>query len=187
MKIILASDSKKDKDILDLTVMDYKLLSADKKAPRRPRPKNFVKYVKDKAETWTREVMEKYGLKDGKVVGVYTLILQQRKVVPKPRNQKELVRNLKRFSGKTHTVLTGIAVVDARTGKAQKGVSKTKVKFFKLDKTEIEVYSRQIEWVDSPGGYYIHGAGGVFIESLNGDYYNTMGLPLSKIKQMLKE
>ena len=108
MKIILASDSKKDKDLLDLTVMDYQLLNADKKGPKRPRPKDFTKYVKDQAEKYTREVIEKFSLKDGKVVGVYTLVLQKGKVVPKPENQKELIRTLKKFSGKAHTVLTGI-------------------------------------------------------------------------------
>ncbi len=187
MKIILASDSKKDKELLDLTVMEYELLEHKSGYPKNPRSKDFEKYVQNMAKKRTNEVIKKYSLKEGRVVGVYTLVIQGKKVIPRPESEAEVVKVLTALSGKAHTVMTGICVVDTATKKAVTDISKTKVKFFKLDPQEIINYSKIDEWEASPAGYYIHGAAGIFIDTINGDYYNTMGLPLSKIKQLLKD
>jgi septum formation protein len=187
MKIILASDSKKDKDILDLTVMEYELLEHKRGKTRSPRTKDFDKYVKNMARRRTKDVIKKFNLKEGKVVGVHTLVVLHSKILPQPETEEQVIENLKALSGKSHLVLTGICVVNTVNNRSKVDVAKTVVKFFKLSDEEIENYSKIDEWEATPAGYYLHGGGGIFIESIKGGYYNIMGLPLAKIKQMLKE
>lgn len=187
MKIILASDSKQDKEILDLTVLDYETLTPAKGGTRTPKNVDPKKYVKEVAKKKTTNIIKDYDLKEGNVVGVYSVIVLDGKILKRPQKEKDAENILKKLSGKTHTVLTGICVVNPEKKKTRTEVASTRVKFYDLSKHEIGEYIKTREYVDTIGGYDVRGRGGVFIDSINGDYFNLSGLPINKIRKMLKK
>ena len=87
------------------------------------------------------------------------------------------------FRGKTHTVFTGYAVITG--GEAESGYCRTEVKFRELTRAEIERYVRTGEPMDKAGAYGIQGYGCVLVESVCGDYFNVMGLPVSTLYGIL--
>lgn len=91
---------------------------------------------------------------------------------------------LKKLSGKQHTVTTGVCIL-SRDIKVQFEVS-TDVKFFELSREEISAYLKTNEAYDKAGGYGIQGKGALFVEYIHGDFYNVVGLPVSRLKRQLE-
>ena len=94
---------------------------------------------------------------------------------------------LKSLSGKTHRVYSGLAVVNTSNNKVEKESLYTEVKFSNLTDEEIKSYIKTGEPLDKAGAYGIQGYGGVFVEKINGCYYNVVGLPLNLLNKMLKK
>lgn len=92
---------------------------------------------------------------------------------------------LKKLSGRCHTVMTGVAVVDALTRKKITRVVETKVWFKKLTEDEITEYVKSSEPLDKAGGYGIQGKVALFVKRIEGDYFNIVGLPLNTLYEML--
>ena len=100
------------------------------------------------------------------------------------RYEKDAFLMLKNLSGKEHSVFTGVTVI-----KNDKEVTfgvQTKVKFFELDDREIEDYISSGEPFDKAGAYGIQGKGSLFVEKIDGDYFNVVGLPISRLARQLK-
>lgn len=110
-----------------------------------------------------------------------------KRILGKPKNKKEVKRTLKDLSGKEHRVITGLAVIDAKTKKIIQDVVITKVKFRKLSNELIEKYIASGEPLDKAGAYGIQGKGSLLIESIQGDYFNVVGLPLNVLNQLLEK
>jgi septum formation protein len=91
------------------------------------------------------------------------------------------------LSGKTHCVLTGLALVRLPDGAARAAVEPTEVRFAPLTPQEIEDYVASGEPMDKAGGYAIQGRAGRFVERVDGCYFNVVGLPLAKLVEILKE
>jgi len=187
MKIILVSDPGQRTDLMDLVVMDYTSLASEDKPLPIPKSKSPARYVQEVAKKRTRDIVGKFGLKEGKVVGVHTILLMDRHVLKRPLKPEEVRGSLRALSGKTHKVLTGICVLDLATGQVATSYSDTEVTFYELEEKEIREYIDTKEWEGTYGGYDIRGRGGVFVESITGDYYNVSGLPLAKIKRMIRD
>jgi septum formation protein len=92
---------------------------------------------------------------------------------------------LKKLSGRCHTVMTGVAVVDALTRKKITKVVETKVWFKRLAAEEIADYAKSGEPLDKAGGYGIQGKAAVFVKKIEGDYFNVVGLPLNTLYEIL--
>lgn len=187
MKIILVSDPGQRTDLMDLVVMDYTSLASEDAPDPIPKSKSPTRYVQEVAKKRTREIVGRFGLKEGKVVGVHTIIIKDKHVLKRPIKPDEVRQTLKDLSGRSHKVLTGICVLDLATGQVATNYSQTEVNFFELETKEIEEYIATGEWENTYGGYNIRGRGGVFVESISGDYYNVAGLPLAKIKRMIRD
>jgi septum formation protein len=147
--------------------------------------KNPEKLVKTLALTKAREVAR--GVKEGLVIGADTIVVLEGKVLGKPKSREEAKIMLRGLSGKTHEVLTGLAVVDASSGKTTVDFVKTKVKFRELSQGEIDAYVATGEPLDKAGAYAIQEKAGLFVERINGCYFNVVGLPLAKLAEILKE
>lgn len=91
------------------------------------------------------------------------------------------------LSGKSHSVITGFAIIDTDTGKTVSRSVETKVYIRALAPSEIEAYVRSGEPRDKAGAYAIQGLGSVLVERIEGDYSNVVGLPLGALAQALKE
>ena len=94
---------------------------------------------------------------------------------------------LKQLSGRTHRVYSGLVVINMYNNKIEQESLYTEVKFSNLTEEEIESYIKTGEPLDKAGAYGIQGYGGVFIEGINGCYYNVVGLPLNLLNKMLRK
>ena len=119
------------------------------------------------------------------VIGADTVVVARGVRLGKPQDEAEAVEMLRRLHGRTHEVWTGLAVV--RDDEQRTAAEVTRVKFMKLDESEIRNYVRSREPMDKAGGYGIQGLAGQFVTGLEGDYFNVVGLPLSRLRRMLRE
>ncbi len=90
------------------------------------------------------------------------------------------------MSGKVHRVHTGIALFDPADGRVRLDHTVTRVRFRRLPDDEIEVYVRSGEPLDKAGAYGIQARGALFIEEIEGCFFNVMGLPLAKVWEALR-
>jgi len=104
-------------------------------------------------------------------------------VLEKPRDEKDALHMLRLLSGRTHTVMSAVAMVD---GKHEQGLlNQTRVTFRPIDEAEMKAYWATGEPVDKAGGYGVQGLGGVFVEKIEGSYSGVMGLPIWETCQLL--
>ena len=118
------------------------------------------------------------------VIGADTVVAIDGKILGKPKNEKDAFLMLKNLSGKEHSVFTGVTVI--KNDKEVTFSVQTKVKFFELDDREIEDYISSGEPFDKAGAYGIQGKGSLFVEKIDGDYFNVVGLPISRLARQLK-
>ena len=104
----------------------------------------------------------------------------------KPVDAAEAARMLSRLSGRVHTVLTAVVLVDSARGTVLRGVERTKVKFAAVSPEEIARYVQTGEPMDKAGAYAVQGLGSLLIERIEGCYSNVVGLPLSLVGRMLR-
>jgi len=119
------------------------------------------------------------------VIGADTVVVARGVRLGKPVSEEEALATLKRLQGRTHEVWTGIAVV--RDREQRTAAECTKVQFAKLGEAEIEAYVRSGEPLDKAGAYGIQGLGAQFVRRIEGDYWNVVGLPLARLRQVLAE
>jgi len=123
----------------------------------------------------------------GFIIGSDTIVLHNGSILGKPKDEQHAVEMLLKLQGDVHYVYSGVAVIDARTKKTVVDYRKTKVFFKSLDLDEISHYVSTKESLDKAGAYGIQGRAAVFIEKIEGCYFNVMGLPLECLASMLKE
>ena len=117
------------------------------------------------------------------VIAADTVVVAEGVILGKPQNEKDAVKMLKQLSGKTHKVMTGIAVSYA--GEMLAEVCETEVVFRELTDEEIKKYVATGEPLDKAGAYGIQGMGAVLVEKINGCYNNVVGLPLTRLQLIL--
>ena len=117
------------------------------------------------------------------VIAADTVVVAEGVILGKPQNKEDAIEMLKQLSGKTHKVMTGIAVSYA--GEMLAEVCETEVLFRKLTDEEIKKYVATGEPLDKAGAYGIQGRGAVLVEKINGCYNNVVGLPLTRLQLIL--
>jgi septum formation protein len=126
-------------------------------------------------------------VKRGIVLGADTIVVLGNEILAKPRNAAEARRMLRQLSGREHIVYTGFALVDASTGRKVVDLERTKVKFRKLSAIEIAEYVASGSPMDKAGAYGIQDDyGAVFVERVEGCFYNVVGFPLTRFYLDLK-
>lgn len=125
-------------------------------------------------------------LRSGIVVGADTEVIYQGRIFGKPRSKADARRMLTTLSGRTHTVHTGVALVDASTGRRTTFVETTRVTFRRLSDREIRAYVATGAPMDKAGAYGIQDdRGAVFIARIVGDFYTVVGFPLARFTTAL--
>lgn len=178
--LILASKSPRRKELLSLITNDFEIKSADvdETLPNGISPKDAVEYLsKIKAQPFK---------KDGDVViGSDTVVAIGDKILGKPHDKDEAFEMLSLLSGKEHSVFTGVTILSPEyeiTFSVE-----TKVQFLNLTDSDISDYIKTNECYDKAGSYGIQGKGSLLVEKINGDYFNVVGLPISKLAIELKK
>ncbi|MBN3039516.1 MAG: septum formation protein Maf, partial [Candidatus Omnitrophica bacterium] len=121
------------------------------------------------------------------IIAADTVVQTGKKLIGKPKNTDDAITTIRLLSKKPHWVYSGLAVIDARSGKTFTASEKTKVFMSKLSKKESEDYCRRYLPLDKAGSFDIQGPGAMFIERIEGCYYNVVGLPLAKLVKILKK
>lgn len=125
--------------------------------------------------------------KEGILLAADTIIWLEGKILGKPRDKKEASIHLKLLSGKTHSVVTGVSMLNISTGKKINFFEETLVTFQRLTEHEIDWLISSYEDLDKAGSYAIQGKAGLFVKKIEGCYMNVVGLPLPRIYPILKE
>lgn len=185
-KIILASNSPRRKEILENLNIKFDVLSPDtdeSSVDKMLPPELYVENLASlKAFAAAKEtVLEKI------IIGADTVVALDDKILLKPKDDDDAFNMLKGLSGRAHSVYTGICVVNSHTAKSCIAYEKTDVYFRNLDDDEITRYIQTGESADKAGAYGIQGLGSLFIEKINGDYFNVVGLPVCKLAKILKD
>ena len=136
--------------------------------------------AREKAQAVARTFPGRY------VLGADTIVVVDDEVLEKPRNAEDAARMLRLLSGRAHHVTTGVTLIDP-SGRSNTRFSTARVHFRKLEEPEIQRYIESGEPMDKAGAYAIQGGAAAWIHHVEGEYANVVGLPLSLVKEMLRE
>ena len=183
--LYLASASPRRRELLEQIGVAYSLLAVtvDEEPHRGESPEIYVlRLALEKARAGYARVADRDA---GWVLGADTSVVVDHDILGKPRDKGEAIGMLRRLSGVTHHVYTGVALV-GRDGEGTR-LSVSAVSFRSLSPQECEDYWRSGEPADKAGGYAIQGRGAMFISRLEGSYSGVMGLPLFETAELMRE
>jgi septum formation protein len=182
--IILASASPRRIALLKFLGCKFKIIRS--KAEEKINPNlSPIQNVKRLSRIKALDVASR--VSKGIIIAADTIVVFREKVLGKPKNKRKAQVMLRKLSGNEHKVITGITVIDAKTKDIKQTVVITRVKFRKLDKGLINRYIATGEPLDKAGAYGIQEKGSLLVESIKGDYFNVVGLPLNPLNQLLEK
>lgn len=190
MKLILASASPRRAEILRNAGFDFEILPTrvDESVRQGESAKDYVcRLAEEKARAAMREIPANSDRDSAVIVAADTTVVLGSEILGKPTPAEDAGAMLRRLSGRTHEVLTGLAVLPLAGSEIQIAVETTRVTFAPMSGREIEDYVASGEAFDKAGAYAIQGRGGKFITRIEGCYFNVMGLPLARLYSMLRE
>jgi septum formation protein len=182
MGIILASSSPRRRELLEmLGIEGFAVIPADidEGIPELPPDEAVIFIALHKA----RKVAES-GFKGDLVIAADTLVYLDGQALGKPETESEAKTMLRRLSGASHEVYTGVAI--CADGRETAFAERTDVFFRELRDDEIEAYIKTGEPMDKAGAYGAQGKGAVFIRRIEGDFFNVMGLPVCRLVAELR-
>jgi septum formation protein len=121
------------------------------------------------------------------VIGCDTEVVIDGRVLGKPADQAQARGFLELLSGRSHEVLSGLALLGPQVGQARQGVARSVVTFEALDGKRIDAYLDSGEWRDRAGGYAIQGLGATLAARVEGDLFNVIGLPVELLFELAPE
>lgn len=125
--------------------------------------------------------------KNAIIIGVDTIGVLKNKIISKPKNRIDASRMLLLLAGKTHRVVSGLCVIDSKTGKKFTDVAVTRVTFNKIEKKELKKYLDSGQWKGKAGSYAIQGVAKKFVKKIDGDITNVIGIPIGALKSILSD
>lgn len=179
-KLILASGSPRRKELLTAAGWEFEAITAGIDESVRPDedPSAYVqRLAREKAEAVAAK------LERGLVLGADTTVVVDHQILGQPVDDRDAKRMLLLLSGKWHEVLTGVALVRVG-GESRVEYETTRVRFADMSEREIDWYVATGEARGKAGAYGIQGAAGLFIEEIQGDYFNIVGLPIRLVYEL---
>lgn len=185
--LVLASASPRRRELLTQAGFSFSVHPAH--IPEDPLPnENPIAYVtrlaREKAEAVFHEISSQVSAPPQVVLGADTTVTLDNQILAKPADPADAARMLRQLSGRTHHVITGVAVVTDRSTEVAAEV--TAVRFFALSDEEIESYLATGEPMDKAGAYAIQGRAARWIPRIEGCYFNVVGLPLALVATMIE-
>jgi septum formation protein len=180
-RVVLASSSPRRRELLALIGIAHEVRPADideSALPDETAEAHCERLAREKALALAA------GAGDGAlVIGSDTIVVVDGRILGKPRDEQDAMRMLRLLSGRSHVVLTAVAVV--RHGRVESGVERVSVTFRSLDDSEIAAYIATREPMDKAGAYGIQGFGATMVERIDGDYFAVMGLALTRLVRLM--
>jgi septum formation protein len=185
-RIILASASPRRKQILSQMGLKFEVKVADPFDEQAYiNPENLEESLRNLAVQKANIIAEEN--QDALVLGADTVVCTENSILGKPADQKQAYEMLKQLSGKKHYVMTAVALICLESGFKSSSVETTEVYFREIPDAEIHEYLLIDEYKDKAGAYAIQGQALVFIEKINGCYYNVVGLPVTGTIELFRE
>jgi len=184
MSIILASASPRRQELMKFICSNFITVPAniDETVPENISPTQTAEYLSiKKALSVCSDINS-----DDIVIGCDTVVIINNEVLGKPHSDTECFNMLKKLSGNTHKVITGVAVCKNNSVLVSFSES-SEVEFYNLSNNEINEYIATGEPFDKCGGYGIQGFGGLLVKRICGDYFNIVGLPYARLKRVIKD
>jgi septum formation protein len=180
LRLILASASPRRKEIMQNAGYEFEIIPsyADETSKNLPPAQMVTNLSLVKAE----EIAQQNS--DFVVVGADTIVSLNGKILQKPKDEADAVQMLKMLSGAKHEVYTGVSIVSAH--KKESFYVMSKVRFYILSDDFIMRYIKTDEPMDKAGAYGIQAKGALLVESIEGDYFNIMGLPVAELALRLE-
>jgi septum formation protein len=183
-KLILASKSPRRAEILQAAGWDFEAVAANVDETRQP-DEDAVSYVRRLAQLKGERIAEQFP--DTLVLAADTIVLIDNEILGQPGDEETAQRMLRFLSGQWHQVLTGVALVRTESPCLLVEHEVTRVRFAELSAKEIEWYVSTGEPLDKAGAYAIQGRAAPFIEEIQGDYFNIVGLPIRLVYEMIRK
>jgi septum formation protein len=180
--VILASQSPRRRELLTLVGIPHVVRPADIDeafGPGEQPGAHCERLAREKAAVVAA------GAPDAVVIGSDTIVVVDGDVLGKPRDEPHAVEMLARLSGRTHTVMTAVAV--QWRGVELSAVEEVDVTFHALDRERIRAYIATGEPMDKAGAYGIQGFGATIVQRVDGDYFAVMGLPLQRLVRLMEQ
>lgn len=186
-KIFLASSSPRRAELLRGLGLDFTVCApdADESSINKAIPINM--YVQElallKATAAAKELIGSRGV----IIAADTVVCMDGEILGKPYDEQDAARILAALSGKSHEVYTGVCVMRISDGYAACESERTAVTFLPITEEKIDRYIKTGEPMDKAGAYGIQGLGAALVKKIEGDYFNVVGLPISKLTQLLEK
>lgn len=175
MKIYLASQSPRRKELLRKAGIPFRVVKSNYKEKIYPRlSPSRTAMLNARGKARAARVPEGKGI----VIGADTFIYLRGEIIGKPRNPAHARKMLKKLSGKEHAVYTGLALRDLKSGKIKTSYGKSIVAFKNLSEADIRSYVRRRKPLDKAGAYAVQEDGHKLIRSIRGSVSNVIGLPM---------
>jgi septum formation protein len=179
-KLILASGSPRRTEILNRAGWPHEVMVAGIDESVRPQ-EDPATYVQRLARSKAEAVAQR--LESGLVLGADTTVVIDRQILGQPGDEADARRMLALLNGRWHEVMTGVALVRVG-GEARVDYERTRVRFAEMSRAEIDWYVASGEAFGKAGAYGIQGKAALFIEEIEGDYFNIMGLPIRLVYEL---
>jgi septum formation protein len=183
MKVVLASASPRRRELLKLIGLEPEVIAPEIEEAARPAEAfhNFLKRItiSKGMAVYHKELFQSL------LISADTVVLLDGELIGKPSSRDEARAMLARLSARRHEVLTGLALM--HRGDTSFAISRTLVQFKKLDDREISFYLDHENFMDKAGAYAIQGRAAIFVERIEGCFFNVMGFPLNLFYRMLGE
>ena len=184
MRLVLASSSKVRQGIFDMLGLKYEVITSD--VPEISNSEDPEQYVMDLAKHKADEVERKV---DGQalIIAADSIAYIDGKKIGKPKDKQDAIRITKMLSGRTNMAVTGVTIKDLYQNKELSFSDETEVHFKEMTDEDINWYVENQEYILDRAGYSLKGKSSLFIDRIVGDYYNVLGIPVSKLCDKLKE
>lgn len=186
MKIILASGSPRRRELMDLLELPYEVIPSTKEEVMTGKIPSEV--VKELSYMKAEDVAGKTK-GTALVIGADTVVACDSEILGKPKNEENAKEMLRKLSGRSHSVFTGLAFLWIEDGRIVKTVNKaveTKVLVEAMSEEEIAAYVETKEPMDKAGAYAIQGKFAPYISGIEGDYYNVVGFPICTVRKEIR-
>lgn len=181
--IILASQSPRRSELLQMLGFDFQVIPSKKEEPKPDQFQNALSYVIHCAQMKAADVAEKHP--DALVIGADTIVVCDNEILLKPEDKKQAMGYLGKLSGRSHEVITAVVIKEGSNEITFHET--TQVTFSDVPKGWIEAYTNSDDPYDKAGAYGIQTMSGLFVERINGDYNTVVGLPIARLARKLSD
>jgi septum formation protein len=184
LKWILASSSPRRREILSSLGLRFRVDPSSRSEPDLLPGEEPRAYAVRAARVKSGEVGKKH--RSGLVIGADTVVVRSDRVMGKPTSGEEARKMLRILSAGWHDVITGISLLDCGSGRSHSASELSRVHFRRISGAEIDWYLKTGEYVDKAGAYAIQGYASLFIDRIDGCYFNVVGFPIAAFERLCR-